>query len=65
MYAMGDDVAQDYTRAYMWFSFAAGNGGKHAKDSRDRIVKEMTASEIADAQKMAQDCENKNYKNCE
>ncbi len=65
MYAMGDDVIQDYVRAHMWFNLAASKGGRHAKDSQDRVAKEMTPSQIAEAQRTARDCENKNYKDCE
>ena len=65
MYANGDGVTQDYVRAHMWFSFAANKLGRHAKEDRDMVAKEMTPSQIADAQKMARDCKKKNYKNCE
>jgi hypothetical protein len=65
MYAMGDDVTQDYAHAYMWFSFAASNGSRNAKKGLESVAKEMTPSQIADAQRMARDCETMNYKNCE
>ena len=65
MYAMGNDVSQDYARAYMWFSLAASNGGRNAEKGLESVAKEMTPSQIADAQRMARDCETMNYKNCE
>jgi hypothetical protein len=65
MYVMGKGVTQDYVRAGMWFNLAASKGDKNAKESLDRMAKGMKPSQIADAQRMAQDCEKKNYKNCE
>jgi len=65
LYFMGEGVTQDLVRAHMWFNLAASNGDENAKESRVWIAKEMTPSQIAEAQKMARDCEKKNYKNCE
>ena len=65
MYGMGKGVTQDYVRARMWFNLAASKGDKNAKETLDRMAKGMKPSQIADAQRMAQDCEKKNYKNCE
>ena len=65
MYVMGKGVTQDYVRAHMWFNFAASKGDEQAKESRVWIAKEMTPSQIDDAQRMARDCEKKNYKNRE
>ncbi len=62
---MGKSVTQDYVRAGMWFNLAASKGDKNAKESLDRMAKEMKPSQIVDAQRMAQDCEKKNYMNCE
>jgi len=65
MYASGEGTTQDYVRAHMWLNLAASNGDKNARERREKLAKEMTPSQIADAQKMARDCEKKNYKNCE
>ncbi len=65
IYLNGEGVTQDYVLAHMWFNIAAGKGNEGAKEVRAVIVKAMTPSQIADAQKMARDCEKKNYKNCE
>ena len=65
MYDEGKTVTQDYARAYMWFSLAASKGHKGAEEIREKVAKKMTPAQIDEAQKMARDCENKNYKNCE
>jgi hypothetical protein len=48
----------------MWFNLAANNGDVNAKENLDKMAKEMKPSQIANAQRMAQDCEKRNYKNC-
>ncbi len=65
MYINGKGAIQDYVRAQMWMNLAASKGAKKAKENRDILAKEMTLSQIAEAQKMARDCEKKNYRNCE
>ena len=56
MYGMGQGVVQDNKSAHMWFNIAAKNGNskKEAKN-RDIIAKEMTPSQIAEAQDMARE----------
>ena len=49
----------------MWFNLAANNGDINAKENLDKTAKEMKSSQIDNAQRMAQDCEKRNYKNCE
>ena len=57
MYAKGRGVAQDYVQAHMWFNLAASRvtGEKHKKysDARDLVVKQMSSSQIAEAQRLA------------
>ena len=65
MYDNGEGVTQDYVRAHMWFNLVTSKGEEMAKKNREKVAKKMTPSQIAEAQKMAQDCEKKNYKNCE
>jgi TPR repeat protein len=64
-YAEGRGVIQDYIRAHMWMNIAASNGEKDGSNNRDIVAKKMTAAQIAEAQKMARECEKKNYKNCD
>ena len=64
MYAKGERVIQDYVRAHMWFNLAASKGNKTGGEYREKVTKKMTPAQIAEAQKMARDCEKKKYKNC-
>ncbi len=60
MYGNGDGVPQDYVEAHKWFDLAASHhppGRKHHKSVRDRdfLVKKMTSSQIAEAQRLARE----------
>ena len=59
MYRDGQGVTQDSVRAHMWFNLAENQGVSAAKKKRAKIAKEMTPSQIAEAFKMAKDCEEK------
>jgi TPR repeat protein len=65
MYDTGKGVTQDFVRAHMWFNIVAGNGIEEAKKYREIVANEMTPTQIADAERMARDCEKKKYKSCE
>jgi hypothetical protein len=54
MYALGKGVKQDYVQAYMWFNIAAEHGDANARKNLDLAAKQMTADQIAKAQKLAQ-----------
>ena len=63
-YFIGKGVVQDYVRSHMWLSIAASQGYKDASKKREVVAKRMTTSQIETAQKLAQECEKKNYKGC-
>jgi TPR repeat protein len=65
MYMKAKGVIQDYVRAHMWLNLAASKGSKEGSEYREIVAKKMTPFKISEAQKMAKDCEKKNYKNCE
>jgi len=65
MYGKGQGVAQNDVYAYMWFNIAASLGNEDAAKNRDLIAKEMTPSQIAEAQKLASECVKKKYKGCD
>ncbi len=68
MYEEGKGVTQDYQEAAKWYHLAAEQGYAAAQGNIGyfyHMGKEMKPSQIANAQRMAQDCEKKNYKNCE
>jgi hypothetical protein len=48
----------------MWFYLAANKGNSNAEKWRISISRKMTPAQIAQAQQMAQECEERNYKNC-
>jgi len=64
MYGTGQGVIQDNVYAHMWGNIAASNGNENGGKLRDFVAKEMTPSQIAEAQDLAQECEKKNYKGC-
>ena len=55
MYAKGQGVLQDYAMAHMYFNIAASSGYKSAIKDRGVAEKKMTASQIAEAQRMARE----------
>ena len=65
MYEGGKWVKQDYILAHMWYNLAAKNGDKFGTLSRDIVANQMTPAQISEAQKLAKECEKKNYKNCD
>ena len=48
----------------MWKNISASNGYEPAKEDLKIIEKEMTSSDISDAQRLARECVKKNYKGC-
>ena len=60
MYSKGQGVTQDYIQAHMWYNLAAASGGddedrEKAVNNRDSIAEEMTAEQIAEAQRLARE----------
>jgi uncharacterized protein len=53
LYAIGRDVQQDFVAAHKWFNLAAMRGNVEAKARRAEVALEMTATQIADAQREA------------
>ena len=65
MYNNGEGVTQDYIRAHMWLNLGAASGDANRVKYRDIVASKMTPQQIAQAQKMASDCQQKNFKGCE
>jgi hypothetical protein len=63
MYDQGQGVEQDYVHAHMWSSLggASGDGVKN----RDLVAVRMTPQQIADAQKMARECQQHDFAGCD
>lgn len=54
-YSTGRDVDHSLVTAHKWFNLAAMMGHEGALDARAELAMEMTASQIAEAQKLARD----------
>ena len=52
-YSTGSGVAVDLVEAHKWFNLAALNGSRLAQECRADIADEMSAREIAEAQRQA------------
>ena len=65
MYDNGQGVVQDYLRAHMWWNLAAVSGDKSSVKNRDIVAAKMTAQQIAEAQKLARECQARKFKNCD
>ncbi len=55
LYANGDDVDVDLVAAHKWFNLAAQRGCSEAAWHRQSIAEEMTAAQIAAAQRAARE----------
>jgi len=65
MYASGEGVPQDNEYAYMWASFADEQGlGASASEFKNKVMSQMTASQMEAGNKLIQDCKKKGYKDC-
>ena len=64
MYVEGKGVLKDYVHAHMWVNISASGGYKIAVEVRDLVEKQMTPSQIAEAQKLARECVRKAYRDC-
>jgi uncharacterized protein len=54
-YCLGRDVEQNLVSAHKWFNLAALKGSTNARQYRCEISREMSATEIAFAQREARD----------
>jgi TPR repeat protein len=61
-YATGLGVSENMVLAYMWLDLAIVDGDSR---NRDTIARHMTPQQISLAQKMAQDCKQRNFQGCD
>lgn len=54
-YCIGQGVGQDLVSAHQWFNLAALKGSDAAKQYRCELAREMTAAQVAEAQRRARD----------
>ena len=64
-YLMGQGVPQDYVRAHMWLNLSAASGKANTMQNRDTVAASMTLQQIAQAQQMARDCQQRNFQGCD
>jgi TPR repeat protein len=66
--AEGRNVPLNYVRASRWLTHAAahskGDVQKDAADFRDDVARRMTPAQIAEAKRLAQQCEAQGLKGC-
>ena len=55
MYAQGRGMLQDFVQAHMWYNLSAAQGDQRAIEARDALAKQMTPTQIAEAQKLARE----------
>jgi uncharacterized protein len=55
LYATGRDVVADLVTAHKWFNLAAARGNPAALVRRAELAREMSVSQIAEAQKLARE----------
>jgi TPR repeat protein len=55
LYATGRDVAADLVVAHKWFNLAAVRGNQTALTHRVELAREMSAEQVASAQKLARE----------
>ena len=55
LYHTAHGVPHDLVRAHMWYNLATAHGYEDGKKWRDRLDEEMSASEVAEAQKLARE----------
>ena len=65
MYQSGNGVAQNLVRAHMWSNLSALNGDADSVKLRDAVAAKMTPQQIVEAQKMASECQARDFKNCD
>jgi uncharacterized protein len=64
-YQFGRGVPQDRVRALMWFTLASSQNATTAAEARNDIVPSMTRPDVAEAQKLANECQQRKFKDCE
>jgi protease YdgD len=62
MYLNGQGVKQDHILAHMWFDLSAARGTQIAVTGRDFAARQMTPTQIAEAQKLAHDWKPKRHR---
>ena len=65
MYFLGRGVVRDYVRGHMWANLAIVVGATDGVEVRDLMATKMIPTQIAEAQKLARDCQARKFKDCD
>ena len=65
MYAKGQGVVQSHVRAHLWFSLSSFSGNSNAVSGRQLAAKRMTAQQLEQARKLARECQQRKFKDCD
>ena len=64
MFYFGEGVGKNYPKAHMWWSFAKEKGGDAAFSNLTMIENKMTNSQLLEAQKLYNNCQQKTLLEC-
>lgn len=64
MYFFGHGVQQNLVFAHMWFNIASANGDIAAERSRDTTAAMMTHEQVNIAERLARECQEKQFQSC-
>lgn len=65
LYEKGKGITQNFVRAYSWCNVASLSGNVDAARCLNIAENRMTSQKIVEAQKMARDCQQHNFKGCD
>ena len=65
MYANGEGVPENFVHAYVWWSMAKTQGYEDAKVNLDILRPQITKQQIAEAQSLAAQCYESDYRDCD
>ena len=65
MYELGNGVPENNVRAYVWLSMAKTQGDEDGKKAVEIVKNKMTRQQIAQAQALATQCYESDYKDCD
>jgi TPR repeat protein len=68
-FAPGTTEIEDLMHSYMWMNLGASNllgeEGREAANRRDDVAKRLIPAQLAQAQEMTKQCQERNFKNCD
>jgi TPR repeat protein len=64
-YEKGQGVEKSNLKSFMWYNLAAVGGYADAVKNREIVAAKMTPQQISEAQKLARECQARNFKNCD